>query len=272
MLSSIPQVFPFFRKGGPFIEHGRENSFSSATSLENDSSSILKVSTDREVYRPGDLIIATVEVHNGKCLVGNNARSELSLDVRDAIQIENLIVEVKGIEKLDTQWVITQKPSPGAKQRRGERVIFGSTPTSVVSNMTLGSGCTKSYLIRVALPKVLPPSFRGTVARYLYYFAVTLHGRHVNFKNDHNLNQFTPLHLESRNPINVWTLPNNSGVMNEDGQSKDYLGTNGIVPTSPLHVEIFWKEKENDSDWARANELICGTEDDYAGNSHVKGK
>lgn len=272
MLSSIPQVFPFFRKGGPFIQHGRENSLSSATSLENDSSSTpLKVITDREVYRPGDLIIATVEVHNGKCLVDSNARSELGLDVRDAIQIEHLIVEVKGIEKLDTQWVVTQKPSPGAKQRRGERAIFDSTPTSVVSNMTLGPGCTKTYLIRVALPKVLPPSFRGTVARYLYYLVVILRGRRVNFKNDHSLSQFTPLHLESRIPLNIWTLPNNSGVMNEDGQSKDYLGANGIVPTSPLRVEIFWKEKENDSDWARANELMCGTEDDYGGNSHVKG-
>ena len=81
------------------------------------------MSTDREVYRPGDLIIATVEVHNGKCLVDNNARSELGLDVSDAIQIEHLIVEVKGIEKLDTQWVVTQKPSPGAKQRRGKTCI-----------------------------------------------------------------------------------------------------------------------------------------------------
>lgn len=120
MLSSIPQVFPFFRKGGPFIQHGRENSFSSATSLENDCSSTpLKVSTDREAYRLGDLITATVEVHNGKCVVDNNARSELGLDVTDAIQIENLIVEVKGIEKLDTQWVITQKPSPGVKKDEG---------------------------------------------------------------------------------------------------------------------------------------------------------
>jgi hypothetical protein len=184
---SIRELDQNHKHGGPFIQHGRENSLSSATSLENDSSSTpLKVSTDREVYRPGDLIIATVEVHNGKCLV-DNALSELGLDVRDAIQIERLIVEVKGIEKLDTQWVVTQKPSPGAKQRRGERAIFDSTPTSVISNMTLGPECTKTYLIHVALPKVLPPSFRGTVACYLYYLVVILHRRRVNFKNGHSL-------------------------------------------------------------------------------------
>ena len=48
----------------------------------------------------------------------------MGLDVIDEIQIENLIVEVKGIEKLDTQWVITQNPSPGEKQRRGKTCIW----------------------------------------------------------------------------------------------------------------------------------------------------
>ena len=76
MLSSIPQVFPLFRKVGPFIQHGRENSLSSATGLEKESSSTpLRMSTNWEAYRPGELIITTVEVHNGKCLVDNNAQS-----------------------------------------------------------------------------------------------------------------------------------------------------------------------------------------------------
>ena len=64
-----------------------------------------------------------MEVHNGKCLVDNNAQSEVGLDVIDEIQIENLIVEVKGIEKLDTQWVIAQNLSLGEKQRRGKTCI-----------------------------------------------------------------------------------------------------------------------------------------------------
>ena len=71
--------------------------------MEKESSSTpLRMSTNREAYRLGELIITTVEVHNGKCLVDNNARSEVGLDFIDEIQIENLIVEVKGIEKLDT--------------------------------------------------------------------------------------------------------------------------------------------------------------------------
>ena len=75
------------------------------------------MSTNQESYWPGELIITTVEVRNGKCLVDNNAQSEVGLDVIDEIQIENLIVEVKGIEKLDTQWVIAQNLSLGEKQR-----------------------------------------------------------------------------------------------------------------------------------------------------------
>ena len=74
MLSSIPQVFPLFRKVGPFIQHGRENSLSSAIGLEKESSSTpLRMSTNREAYRHGELIITTVEVRNGKCSVDNNA-------------------------------------------------------------------------------------------------------------------------------------------------------------------------------------------------------
>jgi hypothetical protein len=55
------------------------------------------------------------------------------------------------------------------------------------------------------------------------------------------------------------------------GRVRTIWEPNGIVPTSPLRAEIFWKQKENDSDWAGENEVMCGTEDDYGGNSHVKG-
>ena len=83
----------------------------------------MRMSTNQEAYRPRELIITTVEVHNGKCLVDNNAQSKVGLDVIDEIQIENLIVEVKGIENLDTQWAITQNPSPGEKLRQGKTCI-----------------------------------------------------------------------------------------------------------------------------------------------------
>lgn len=65
----------------------------------------LKLEADKEVYRPGDLITVTIEI--------KNASSSWSL------LIEKLNFEIKGIEKLDTQWFTTPKPSPDSRQRRG---------------------------------------------------------------------------------------------------------------------------------------------------------
>lgn len=65
----------------------------------------LKLESDREVYRPGDLITVTIEIKNPTHLC--------------SLLIERLNFECKGIEKLDTQWFNTPKPSPDPKQRRG---------------------------------------------------------------------------------------------------------------------------------------------------------
>lgn len=65
----------------------------------------LSLQTDKDVYRPGDTIFATIEVGNSH----NNGANP-------SILVEKLSFEVKGLEKLDIQWFSTQKPSPG---RRG---------------------------------------------------------------------------------------------------------------------------------------------------------
>lgn len=69
----------------------------------------LKLQTDKEVYGPGDAVVVTIEIGNPSA----NGDSALSL------LVERLSFEIKGIEKLDTQWFATQKPIPGSKQRRG---------------------------------------------------------------------------------------------------------------------------------------------------------
>lgn len=78
----------------------------------------LKLQTDKEVYRPGDSVTVTIEIHSpasskddvGQAVSGEDAPS-LLLDV--------LSFELKGIEKLDNQWFSVPKPLPGSKQRRG---------------------------------------------------------------------------------------------------------------------------------------------------------
>lgn len=70
----------------------------------------LKLEADREVYRPGDLVTITVEI--------KNPTASFSL------LIEKLSFEIKGIEKLDTNWFNIPKPSPESKQRRGITFSF----------------------------------------------------------------------------------------------------------------------------------------------------
>lgn len=71
---------------------------------------LLKLEADREVYRPGDPVTITVEI--------KNQSDSFSL------LIERLSFEIKGIEKLDTNWFTTPKPSPDSKQRRGIVAYF----------------------------------------------------------------------------------------------------------------------------------------------------
>lgn len=81
-------------------------------SMDNNNSSkneellpTLKLETDKQVYRPGDPVIVTIQISNP-----SNRYSFL---------MERLSFEIRGVEKLDTQWFVTQKPLPGSKQRRG---------------------------------------------------------------------------------------------------------------------------------------------------------
>lgn len=66
---------------------------------------MVKLQTDKEVYRPGDPVIATIEI-------ANNA---FDRDAGVSLLIERLSFEVKGMQKLDTQWFA----ATGSKQRRG---------------------------------------------------------------------------------------------------------------------------------------------------------
>lgn len=86
---------------------------SNAKTVNSELLPTLKVQTDKEVYRPGDQIVITIEISNPS----NNG------DMAYSLLIERLGFEIKGIEKLDSQWFATQKPTPGSKQRRGSLEI-----------------------------------------------------------------------------------------------------------------------------------------------------
>lgn len=72
----------------------------------------LKLRSDKDVYRPGDPVVVTIEI----------CSSVPQLDC--SLLIERLRFEIIGLHKLDAQWFSTQKPIPGSKQRRGSKSIL----------------------------------------------------------------------------------------------------------------------------------------------------
>ncbi|KAG9440928.1 hypothetical protein H6P81_021093 [Aristolochia fimbriata] len=232
----------FFRRLGSFWgneETGGPSSEKLAPSV--------KLQTDKEVYRPGDTVLATIEICNPTV-----ANADYSL------LVENLKFEIKGVGKLDPHWFTMQKPSYGLKQRRGECIFLDCTTPSVVSKLIVSSGCTKTYMFRMELPKHIPPSYRGTTVRYMYYVRSMLLGHWLALENGH-LNREPMKDLvktEVHVPLQIWVNQKSNGMHAEDGK-KD-----GNFPSATIQMDIYWKEKEGDSEWVRSNELD-GIEEGY---------
>lgn len=202
-----------------------------------------RVWTDKNVYRPRDPVIITIEIQNPQ--------------IGCSLFVEKLSFEIKGIEKLDTQWFTTQKPE--SKQKRGEYVFMDCSIPSVFSNQIVSSGATKTYVVRTLLPSIIPPSYKGATIRYLYYVRSTLSGQYLILENGQfpgesirDLPQ-----LEARIPMQLWVPQKTNGLLYEDGRN------DGIVPASTIVLDVYWKEMNADSDWARANETYDGVEEGY---------
>ncbi|GMG98897.1 hypothetical protein Nepgr_000737 [Nepenthes gracilis] len=217
---------------------------------------LLKLKTEKDVYRPGEAVWVTIELENPHDL--NNDDSDTgSLD--RSLLVEGLSFELKGIEKLDTQWFTTQKPLPGSKQRRGEYVFLDCSTMSIVSNQIVLSGANKKYLVRTELPNVIPPSYRGATIRYSYYVRSALFGWWLKQENDHSNRDSVRdvVRLEARIPLQIWISQKGSGLLVEETQS------NGIVPAQTIKMDMYWREIKGDSDWVRANETYDGVEEVY---------
>lgn len=210
----------------------------------------LKLQTDKDVYRPGDPVVVTVEVSNPRA-----TDDELAYP----LLLERLGFEIKGVEKLDSQWFVTPKPLPGSKQRRGEYVFMDCAVPSLLSNQIVPSGATKSYVVRTVLPNVIPPSYKGATIRYFYYVKATFLGQWLVLENGHSYRELVKDHieLEARIPLQLWVTQKTSGLLMEESQS------DGIVPSITIQLDIFWKEMDADSDWVRANDIDDGIEEGY---------
>ncbi|KAM7265534.1 hypothetical protein ACFE04_003217 [Oxalis oulophora] len=206
---------------------------------------------------PGDSVYITIEISN------NNNNNNNNNNLLASFLVEKLQFEIKGIQKLDTQWFKQQQPQSPViimpKQRRGEHWFLDASTPSIVSNQILSSADTKTYVVHAVLPSVLPPSYKGATIRYLYYAKATLSGRWLLLENGHFPGEPTKdlIQVEDRIPLQLWVTQKGNGLSSEPGQ------TDGIVPAITIQMDMYWKELEGDSEWARLNDTYDGFEEGY---------
>lgn len=238
------ESFPFLGRRGKALTDGQEVG-SPRTGASRAPS--LKVSLERKVYRPGDTVVATIEV-------ANEAPGMVRDLAADAVLMADMLVEVRGIEKIDPTWLITPKPPSGPRQRKGERTILKSPSSIIVSDVLISPGSSSSYMVRTTLPRVLPPTLKGDVVkavRYFYYITAAIRWSWCAQENGHS----SPPHattrlerLEVRTFLPIWTLPHTNGLTADEL----HYGQSGIVPPYALEIEIQWKEKGSENPWAWA--------------------
>ncbi|KAK6933692.1 Reduced growth phenotype protein 1 [Dillenia turbinata] len=242
---------PKASRGFSFFGFGGDNSYGHDATEPRAPS--LKLEADRDVYRPGDPVVISIEIHNPGG-AGENVAENLP-----SLLVERLAFEIKGIEKMDPQWFSTPKPLPGSKHRRGENVILECSRPSIVSNQIVSPGAKKRYIVRTVLPDVIPPSYKGSTVRYLYYVRSTLIGRWLVLENRAPHREFGKglAELEARIPLQIWITQKTSGLL------LDEFGNDGNMLVSTIQMDMYWKELDSDSDWVRASEIYDGVEEGY---------
>lgn len=80
----------------------------------------VRITVGRPAYRPGEQVIASIDVHNERFVQHSQARtpnggsqSSAVADLQHAVLIKDVSVEIRGVEKVDPTWIITPKSSGG---------------------------------------------------------------------------------------------------------------------------------------------------------------
>ena len=110
------ESFPFLGRRAKALTDGQDSPGSPRTASSKNLPPALKLSLEKKAYRPGDTVVATVEIVNEAPVGKPGPIRDLA---GEAVLMEDLSVEVRGIEKLDPQWMVTPKPPAGSKTRKG---------------------------------------------------------------------------------------------------------------------------------------------------------
>lgn len=189
----------------------------------------------------------------------------------EAVVIDELSVELRGVERLDPSWVQQSKTiAGGIRPNTGEHIFLQATGKSILKNVLVENGGSRSYSIRITLPKVLPPSYRGTCVRYHYYLGVHVtwspvrgdQNSVVPGEANHPPVAYSPPPLEVKLPLRIWTLPDRSGLTEDELGAEHHHGSGGIVPLQPLSVEVRWRERQSHSRWVADNAQNSSRADD----------
>eukprot|EP00889_Picochlorum_renovo_P000284 jgi/Picre1/27314/NNA_000283.t1 len=118
----------------------------------------LEICQGSQGYMPGDAVSALLYV-------------DPSAVAENSYMLDQVLVHVEGIERVDTSWVSKEYRAGDAKlntdSRRIQRpVVRGDLRAAARGGF--GEGARRVFLLRFTLPEWLPPTFRGIVARYSY--------------------------------------------------------------------------------------------------------
>jgi hypothetical protein len=107
----LPQGLSFFKSVG-WVEDSKVDS-----AAKQHLPPKFNLQTDKEVYRPGDSVTVTIEICSSAS--SKDDAGIVSGEDVPSLLVDGLSFELKGIEKLDSQWFSVPMPLPGSKQRRG---------------------------------------------------------------------------------------------------------------------------------------------------------
>ena len=77
-----------------------------------------------------------------------------------------------GVERLDPAWVRPSSSRGGGGDGAlalGERYVARSPAGTIATDTTVAPGEAREHVVGVRLPPGLPPTYRGSVARYAYH-------------------------------------------------------------------------------------------------------
>lgn len=125
----------------------------------------LQLVLDKVSYFPGESVTATVKL----C----SELIDAALHGFSAVIVKDLSVHAAGVERSDPQWISKlyrpEFPADVIDARRVVRYIFDTEATQVLLNTPLARADSRDFIVRLKLPPQLPPSFKGSSVRFLYF-------------------------------------------------------------------------------------------------------